>query len=238
MKAAQSELVESYELLRDGLAGIDSNMQDALSSDAAAANRANEAIANYMRYFVARDVLFAQAQTEIDQVLSDQGIEVDGKPAKVTDSVFLDDDAWLERSAGGPDRADRRGRHERGDTGRPWHGADRHDHQARRRRADRRGPGHRERRGPFTLEVQVTNGPENEESDVLVTVEVTGGPQRSRARRRSHGSSREARRTASIELKPSPPAGQEVSVQVTVQPVPGETLTTNNTATYPVTFGG
>src|SRR5439155_15887076 len=49
LKSAQGELVQSYELLRDGLAGIDSNMQDALSSDNVAANKATNAIADYMR---------------------------------------------------------------------------------------------------------------------------------------------------------------------------------------------
>jgi hypothetical protein len=237
VKSAQSELVESYELLRDGLAGIDSNMQDALSSDAAAANRADEAIANYMRYFVARDVLFAQAQTEIDQVLSDQGIEVGGKPAKVPDSVFIDDDAWLDplkvrtalTAVAGTNAATPgvHGTELTATTVKPGDVA-----------LTAGTPVTVSGSGPFTLEVQVTNGPENEESDVLVTVEVTGGPQTISGEATIPRIVPGGTQTASIELKPSPPAGQEVSVQVTVQPVPGETLTTNNTATYPVTFGG
>jgi len=237
LKSSQSELVQSYELLRDGLAGIDSNMQDALSSDNAAAGKATNAIADYMRYFVARDVLFAQSQSQIDQVLSDQGIEVDGKPAKVPDSVFLPSDDWLDPlkvrtslTAVAGTNAVSRGVHGTelvGTTVQPGDVA-----------LTAGTPATVSGNGPFRLEVQVTNGPDNEETNVLVVAEVTGGPETISGQATISKIVAGGTQTVAIPLKPAPPAGQELSVQVTVEPVAGETLTTNNTATYQVTFGG
>ena len=39
-----------------------------------------------------------------------------------------------------------------------------------------------------------------------------------------------------IPITPLPPAGTQTTVQVSVQPVPGETTTSNNSSTYTVTF--
>jgi hypothetical protein len=37
-------------------------------------------------------------------------------------------------------------------------------------------------------------------------------------------------------ITPLPPSGEQTTVDISVTPVPGETNTTNNTATYTVTF--
>ena len=42
--------------------------------------------------------------------------------------------------------------------------------------------------------------------------------------------------TASIPIEPAPDPGQQLTLEVTVQPVPGEQIANNNRSTYQVTF--
>lgn len=234
LKSAQSELILAYTLRRDALAGIAENMPKALGTQ----NRAEavDAIANYMKYFLASDVLFARAQSDINSVLSDEGIELNGKPAKVPDSVFLTDPGrWLDPLQVGTALAAVAGARVSGIHGvelasvtvKPGNVALSTD-----------TPVTVSGSGPYTLDVSVSNGGDSEESDVLVSAEVTGGPETISGEATIPKIAAGGTQIGSIALQPSPPSGQQVSVQVTVQPVPGEQLTTNNTATYQVTFGG
>jgi ABC-type uncharacterized transport system substrate-binding protein len=91
--------------------------------------------------------------------------------------------------------------------------------------------------GPYEIDAQVQNQGDSDESDVIVVVEVTGGPEPISAETTIPRIIAGGTETASMTLEVDPPPGQEVTVEVTVQPVPGEQLTSNNTSTYQVTFG-
>ena len=233
LKSDQGQLELSYTLRRDALTGIDGNMDAALGSTGR--TDAINAIADYMRYLLASDVLFARARGQIDPVLSDEGIEVDGKPAKVPESIFLPDDRWLDpleistalALVGGVEATS--GTHGLAllaTTVKPGDVALSPD-----------SPVSVSGNGPYEVDVQVQNQGDSDEADVIVSVEVTGGPETITGDTTIPKIVAGGTQTASITLDPDPPAGQEVTVTVTVLAVPGEQLTTNNTSTYQVTFG-
>ena len=86
------------------------------------------------------------------------------------------------------------------------------------------------------LEVQVQNQGSADESAVAVSFQLTGGAQTingtSTIPRLTAGSIQ----TASIPVQPAPDKNTELTLEVTVEPVPGERITTNNRSTYTVTF--
>ena len=90
LQGAQSELELAFDLRRDALTGISDNISTALGTQGR--SQAVNAIADYMRYFLASDVLYQRARTEIDAVLEDQGID-----ERAPESIFLTDpERWLD----------------------------------------------------------------------------------------------------------------------------------------------
>lgn len=86
--------------------------------------------------------------------------------------------------------------------------------------------------GSSTVDVSVMNQGEADESDVVVSVSVDGG---SALEQTIPSIAAGATEVASVPLTPAPTG--EVTLEVTVEAVPGESVTTNNEATYTVTFG-
>jgi hypothetical protein len=86
--------------------------------------------------------------------------------------------------------------------------------------------------GSSTVDVAVMNQGGADESDVVVSVSVDGG---SALETTIPSIAAGATETASVTLTPAPTG--EVTLEVTVEAVPGESVTTNNEATYTVTFG-
>ena len=77
---------------------------------------------------------------------------------------------------------------------------------------------------------QAMNQGESEESGVTVTVDIGGQVLEEQISSIAPGETQ----TVSIPLTPAPTG--TVDVQVEVQPVPGEEVSENNVATYPITF--
>src|SRR5215212_9393206 len=91
LKGAQSQLNLAYELRADGMSGIAKETKTALGNQGR--TEAINAIADYMRYFLASDVLYSRAQVEIDSELQSESID-----AKAPESQFLPDPVsdWLD----------------------------------------------------------------------------------------------------------------------------------------------
>jgi hypothetical protein len=89
-----------------------------------------------------------------------------------------------------------------------------------------------------SFDVHVTNGGDNDETNVTVRIQITGAgnPITREARVASfpHGTSQ----TVNVGLAQTPPKGQPVKINVSVLPVPGEKKLDNNKATYPAIFTG
>jgi CARDB protein len=87
--------------------------------------------------------------------------------------------------------------------------------------------------GDLAFEVQVSNQGENTETDVPVRVTVGDAPS---AEETIDEIAAGETKTVSIPLDEQPPTGENVPVEVEVEPVPGEEMTDNNTGDFAVIF--
>jgi hypothetical protein len=227
---AQNELELAYSLRAQALTGISSQMSAALGNPSPARDKALSSISDFMQYFLASDVLYKQAQDQIDTELSDQGIDEEA-PA----SVFMTDPTrWLdslqvasalssistEKTSGGAHGlAVIQTTVEPGDvilsTDTP---------------ATITGSGSQE------IQVQVSNQGSATERNVGVSFQLTGGPQTSDGSTTVPLIAAGAIRTAKLPIHPRPATDTQLTLEVTATPVPGEQITTNNRFTYQVTF--
>ena len=86
-----------------------------------------------------------------------------------------------------------------------------------------------------SFDVEVENQAENDEKNVKVTVEITGGGKPIKLEDTLPSIAAGETKTASIPLAQNPPTGRALEIKVTVADVPGEE-DSNNTATYPAIF--
>jgi hypothetical protein len=229
LKGAQSELELAFTLRSDALTGISDQISTALGNQGG--SKAVDSIAGYMKYFLASDVLYERARVEIDAELQDQGIN-----ESVPESVFLADTRWLDPLevssalalvSGGKQATS--GTHglalyqttvQPGDVGLDPSAA-----------ATISGTGSPE------IDVQVQNQGDSEETDIGVSFELTGGAQTISGDASIPRIAAGAIQTASIPIDPTPDPGQQLTLEVTVQPVLGEQIAENNRSSYQITFG-
>lgn len=229
---AQNDLELSYQLRAQAMTGISNQMSTALGNPGPARNQAISSISDYMQYFLASDVLYKQAQGQIDSELSNQGID-----EKAPASVFMTDPTrWLDPlqvstalSGISTTQAATHGTHgvaivqtlvKPGDvvltTDTP---------------ATISGSGAPE------LEVQVSNQGSVDEKGVGVNFSLTGGPETIDGSATIGSIAAGSTQTTTLPIHPSPQRKTPLTLEVTVNPVPGETITTNNRFTYQLTFG-
>ena len=229
LKGAQSELELAFTLRRDALTGISDQISTALGNQGG--TKAVDSIAGYMKYFLASDVLYERARVQIDAELQDQGIN-----ERAPESVFLTDLRWLDPLevssalalvSGGKQATS--GTHglalyqttvQPGDVTLDPSTA-----------ATISGTGSPE------IDVQVQNQGDSEETDVVVSFELTGGTQTISGEGTISRVAAGDIQTASIPIDPAPDPGQQLTLEVTVHPVPGEQIASNNRSSYQVTFG-
>lgn len=226
LKGAQNELNIAFQLRRDALTGISDQISTALGTEGRgeAVNR----ITDYMQYFLASDVLYRRAQALIDAELQDQDID-----EKAPASVFLPEPItdWLDPLEVSSKLAGVAG--------------------TKQATAGVHGLGLLQTTVAGTvlstdttttiskateLDVDVQNQGDSEESDVTVSAQVTGGTQTISGEATIPKIGPGETQTAKIALDSAPPTGQQLTIDVTVQPVIGEQVETNNKATYQVTF--
>lgn len=223
MSRAQNALELTYELRSSAMTEIANKMPTALG-DAGAA-KATAGIARQMRKLLAADALYAAVvRPEIDGVLADNGIEGSDVPA----SVFLPEDTqWLEESA----VADALGGVS-GGGGSPTSGV----HGLELSGASINGTELGEEAvgvsGEETAEVEVTVENQGESTENGIDVTVSGGGLELQGSIEEIGAGETA--TATIPLTPTPSG--EVTLEVKVEPVPGEQVEENNEASYTVVF--
>ena len=80
------------------------------------------------------------------------------------------------------------------------------------------------------------NGPANKETDVVVVLSISGAGKPIVREQSIPSIDAGQQKIVSIPLAATPPTGRRLSVSVDVKPVPGETRTDNNKATYGVIF--
>jgi hypothetical protein len=227
---AQSELELSYQLRAQALTGTSDQISVALGNPGPERNKAITSISDFMQYFLASDVLYKQAQDQIDAELDAEGID-EQAPA----SVFMTDPTrWLDplqvssalaSISTGKQTSDSHGLALIQTTVSPGDVALSPD-----------TPATISGKGQPAIAVQVSNQGTSTEKGVGVSYRLTGGPQ-TLDRDTTIGSiPAGAIKTATLPLRPAPEKGTQLTLEVTVTPVPGEQIVTNNRFTYQLTF--
>jgi len=218
MGSAQDTLELVYELRANAMNEIAAKMSTALG-DAGSA-KATAGIANQMQKLLASDVLYETiVRPEIDGVLADNGIDGEDVPK----SSALPDDKWLDESevaaalgVTGGEEADVEGVHGTELTGVSVNGTE----------LSPEAPVGIVSEGSVEVEAQVQNQGESAENGVTVSVTYNGTTLENEIPSIEAGEVA----TATIALTPAPKG--EVTLEVKVDPVPGEQVTENNEASY------
>jgi hypothetical protein len=228
LEGAQEELVQAFELRRDGLAGIADQIPTALGDNS---SEAMKSIVGDMREFLASDVLYGRARGDIISVLDDEGIA-----AEVQSSVFLPDpiEQWLDpvqlttiitSAAGEEINCNVCGTELLSTTLNPGGTILTPDSLNTVNVQD-----------TPEIDVEVQNGGDAEVNGLVVSFELTGGADVIEGETTIDRIASGGIETATLAFDSEPETGTELSLEVVVSAVPGETLTDNNTSIYPIQF--
>jgi hypothetical protein len=226
MGDAQNTLELVYTLRSSAMNEIANKMSTALA-DAGPAEKATVVIARQMQKLLASDVLYETiVKPEIDGVLADNGISGSDVPP----STFLPGTEWLEEStiadalaqvSGGETSGDTSGVHGLGLAGASVNGSE---------LVEGGAVGVSVEETP-EVEVLVENQGESTESGVTVAISVDGGKAIEQ-----DISSIGAGESESVTIPLTPTPEGETTLEVKVDTVPGESVSTNNEASYVVVF--
>lgn len=244
MAAAQDDLELVLSLRRDGVGKVADLIQQALGGSAGAASAVDQ-IAAQMQAFNASDVIYSQRVAPLVlKGLKDDGIAAsyDGTAGEqvLPYAYFLPDGdiSWMSPDyvAGQLGASSSSGR-----AGTPAPGLHGHQLDSVSVGGVALAPDGASNRLPAspppTFEVTFTNGGENDERNVRVTVVITPGSGAPiRAQTIVANTTAQQQATASVQLRSSPPTSGPVTIRVTVEQVPGEETTDNNTAEYTALF--
>lgn len=232
LAAAQRYVIDTLEFRAEGIGQIADNLPNAIAGgdrqEGAATN-----IAGAMQVFLAGDQIFARRVVpHIDRVLEDEGLE-----QTLTDSVFIDDIAWLEPTEvasriEGIGSGAASGEAEPGIHGNGL-GAVALGGQA----LTPGGSTSVTVSEDLTFSIEVSNQGEHTETDIPVTVTIGSG--RDAIEREKVLDTIAAGETKAVEipLDQQPPTGQSVPVEVEIGIVPGEDESIgNNSAEYSIIF--
>jgi CARDB len=222
MGRAQSGLELVYELRSSAMGTIAEKMPTALG-DAGAA-KATTAIAKQMQKLLAADVIYATVvRPEINGVLASNGIQ----GSDVPESEFLPEGTmWLEESSVSSALGSISGS---SGTSSGLHGLELSGVSVNGTELGEEAVGVSAAEGA-EVEVTVENQGESTENGIGVTVTAEGNELQGTIE--SIG----AAETGSVSIPLTPTPSGEVTLEVDVEAVPGEQLTTNNEASYTVVF--
>jgi hypothetical protein len=234
---AQEDVVQALELRQDGLSGIAEGIPGALGDEQQ--EEAVEAIATDMQSFLASDVIYArQVAPQIEEALAEQELEAKVEP--LPESQFLPDIEWLEASrvedAVSQIRADGGDADEQASPGLHGTGLAGVTVQPSGTALVEGAPTEVPLEEDLALDVDVQNQGDNDESDVVVTATLKGSGEPVELEGVLDSIAAGATETVSIPVEEPPPAGEEVDLTVSIEPVPGEEVADNNEGTFPVVF--
>ncbi|HKG38822.1 MAG TPA: hypothetical protein VKB25_07520 [Conexibacter sp.] len=241
MKSAQSDLELLLSLRRDGVKNVADEIQTALGGTAGAGT-AVDRIAGQMQAFNASDVIYSQRVAPlILKGLKDNGIAAsyDGTAGEqvLPYADFLPSISWMSpdyvaQQLGSSTSSGRT-------SGTPAPGL--HGHQIDSVSVSgvdltTDGSNRIPASPPPTFVVNFTNGGENDETNVRVTVEISGSGAPIRASTIVPTTTAGEAATANVTMRSSPSTTGASEIRVTVEQVGGEETLDNNVATYSALF--
>ena len=238
MRTAHESLLIALEWRRDGLDFIAQRIRTALGDEGEAADEAIQQIAGQMEVFLASDVDYeTRVRPFIKAALDDA--EIGGQD--IAPSVFMPSNDWLQAdvvaSQLGQQLSAGAGRDSGEPTGPGLHGTN-IESVSYGDTTLQPGASNQLTYAPdSTFSVRFTNGGENDEFDVKVTVRIQGGSGDPITLSDTIDQiAPQAQATANLALEESPPLGAAVTIRVRIAPVPGEEKTDNNEAEYQAIF--
>ncbi len=241
MSGAQANLELVLSLRRDGVARIADLIQTALGGTAGASGAVDD-VAAQMQAFNASDVVYSQRVAPlILKGLKDDGIAAsyDGTAGEqvLPYADFLPDVSWMSPDyVAGQLGASTSGGSDGGDPAPGLHGHQIDSVSVGGVDLTPDGSNRLPASPPPTFTVVFTNGGENDESNVRVSVEITGGSSPIRASTVVPTTIAGEASTADVQMRSSPSTAGPVTIEVTVEQVPGEETLDNNTASYTALF--
>lgn len=239
LRTAQRNLLLTLDMRASALGKIASEVRTAQAQSDRAEPAVNQ-IAAQMQQFLASDVIYdARVVPFIQQALADK--EIGGQQQQ--DSQFLPNLGWLEPKT----VADRLGAEAGGDGGdasgndeEPAPGLHGHGLVSTSVGDVTLEPGETANRIPagsdLAFNVEIANQGENVEEDVTVQVRIRGDGRPIVARRRVEQTQAGENAEVSIPLAQAPPIGTPVTIETSVERVPGEEKVDNNRQSYTAIF--
>ena len=236
LDGAHRFLVETLEFRRDGLKGIADELPTALGNQG---GEAMKAIAGDMQLFLTSDVIYNQRfKPKASTEFKSEGLDAEKPP----NSLFLKDISWLDPTTV-QDRVGRigSGGGSSGGTGTVapgLHGTGLGTVVYNPGNVTLSASGGNQLKiGPSpSFTVQVMDQGENDEKNVKVNVSIKGVPKPISLNATLPTISAGQTKTVTIPLSSTPPAGQPVTILVTIQKVPGEKKTDNNKGQFNAVF--
>jgi hypothetical protein len=242
MSEAQTNLKLVLSLRHDGVAKIADLIQTAVGSSPGAAGAVNE-IAGQMRAFDASDVIYSQRVAPlILRALTDDGISAsyDGtageKVLPEANFLPLNGISWISPSYVAGQLGTSAGASSTGTPAPGLHGHQLDSVSVGGTTLDPSGSNRIPSTPLPTFDVTFTNGGENDETNVKVTVEISGVGAPIKAQTVVTDTTAGVQNTASVPLTKAPPTSGPVTIKVTIEKVPGEQTLDNNTQSYTALF--
>jgi hypothetical protein len=236
VSTAQRYFVDALELRRDALAVVADELPGALADQER--RQSTESIANVMQVFLASDVLMtARYRPSLESALRDEDLADEVAVPRAQALRFVPGPEWIEpgfvadqvegiRSGTGADGDAAPGLHGNGLGTVSLGGV-----------ALTPGAGATvQLSDDLAFEIQVTNQGENTETDVNVRVTVGEGDEAVDLEESIDTIAVGETKTVTIPLAEQPPTGQNVPINVLVEPVDGEEKTDNNEADFTTIF--
>ncbi len=238
MRGAHQSLLIALEWRRDGLDYIAQRISAALGDSGDAADEAIQQIAGQMQVFLSSDVGYETRVMPFIKAALDAD-EIGGQ--EIARSQFLPTLDWLQASTVaerlGQQLSAGAGRNRNEPTGPGLHGTNIDSVSYGDTTLQPDAPNELTFDPASTFSVAFTNGGENDEFDVRVTVRIEADSGEPIALNDTiEQIAPQASATAELALEDPPPVGAAVSITVRVAPVPGEEKTDNNQAEYQAIF--
>jgi hypothetical protein len=235
--AAQHDLEQVMNFRAEGVKNIGDLLTKALSNQPSAV-AAIRGIAGQMQLFLASDVVYSQ---RVAPLIVDALDDNDLHDQAVSPSKFLPNIGWLDAAKVGNKINPDAGAASSSVTGEVKPGT--HGHgiigvKAGGVALSPTGSGINRvpAKAPLAVEVTYANQGENDESNVTISVKITGGPKTISSTKRLNQTKAGTQAAVPIQLTSVPPSGSSTTMTVTIKPVPGEKKTDNNTTTYTILF--
>ena len=234
MRQAQSNLLLVLDLRADALGRIASKLPTAQA--ASGADQAVVQITGQMMVFLTSDVLYSQRVIPYIQKALDDN-EITGQT--IATSRFLPSISWLDEAQ----VASRLGTALKGGTGAAKgpvapgsHGHGLNSVSVGGKDLDSDAANRLPAGAALTFTVKFQNQGENDEQGVVVKVSIEGSGRPVTAQATVPTTAKGSEASVDVPLRQAPPIGAPVTINVSVDPVPGEKVTDNNKQSYPAIF--